>query len=150
MGICGVCCDSCTSGKDQGGGGSRLKTEDMAKITILYLNEGIWEGRQLIPRDWVRRMTSVQFEDSMDASNPDWEDWKCGYGYQVWMCRIPNTFRFDGMYGQFGIVLKDLDASVITTCGECNTEAVLRLVWKYLVPAMEEESLPENLSLIHI
>ncbi|MCB7319319.1 serine hydrolase domain-containing protein [Lacrimispora sp. 210928-DFI.3.58] len=144
LGICGVCCDSCTSGKDQGGGGSRLKTEDMAKITILYLNEGIWEGRQLIPRDWVRRMTSVQFEDSMDASNPDWEDWKCGYGYQVWMCRIPNTFRFDGMYGQFGIVLKDLDASVITTCGECNTEAVLRLVWKYLVPAMEEESLPEN------
>lgn len=137
MGIYGVDCDSCTSGKDQGGGGSRLKTEDMAKITILYLNKGKWNGKQLVPEGWIERMTTMQFEKSMDASNPDWEDWKCGYGFQVWMCQIPNTFRFDGMFGQFGIVLKDYDASVVTTCGEAYTEAVLRLVWKYLVPAMK-------------
>lgn len=137
MGIYGADCDSCTSGKDQGGGGSRLKTEDMAKITVLYLNKGRWNGKQLVPEEWVDRMTSVQFEKSIDASNPDWEDWKCGYGFQVWMCRIPNTFRFDGMFGQFGIVLNDYDASVVMTCGENYTEAVLRLVWKYLVPAME-------------
>ena len=82
-------------------------------------------------------MTTMQCEKSMDASNPDWEDWKCGYGFQVWMCQIPNTFRFDGMFGQFGIVLKDYDASVVTTCGEAYTEAVLRLVCNYLGPAME-------------
>ena len=96
MGIDGVDCDSCTSGKDQGGGGSRLKTEDMAKITILYLNKGKWNGKQLVPEGWIERMTTMQFEKSMDASTPDWEDWKCGYGFQVWLCQIPNTFRIDG------------------------------------------------------
>ena len=54
------------------------------------------------------------------------------------MCQVPNTFRFDGMYGQFGVVLKDYDASVITTCGEPVTQEVLRLIWKYLVPAIRD------------
>ena len=49
--------------------------EDMAKITILYLNKGKWNGKQLVPEDWIERMTTMQFEKSMDASNPDWEDW---------------------------------------------------------------------------
>lgn len=144
MGITGVYCDSCASGRDQSGGGGYLKTEDMAKITILFLNGGVWKGQQLIPKSWIDRMTTIQFEESIDASNPDWEDWRCGYGYQVWMCRIPNTFRFDGLYGQFGIVLKDYDATVITTCGEQYTEAVLRLMWKYLVPAMSDKPLEEQ------
>lgn len=139
LGIADVYCDSCVSGKDQGGGGSRLRTEDMAKITLLYLNGGVWNGKQLIPKSWVERMTAIQFAQSSDASNPDWEDWKQGYGYQVWMCTPANTFRFDGMYGQFGIVLKDYDATVVTTCGEGYTQAILRLVWKYLIPAMSAE-----------
>lgn len=139
LGISGVSCDTCTSGKDQGGGGSHLKTEDMAKIAQLYLNKGCWNGKQLIPEDWVERMTKVQFADSKDGSNPDWEDWKCGYGFQVWMCQVPNTFRFDGMYGQFGVVFKDLDAAVITTCGECVTEEILRLIWKDLFPAIKAD-----------
>lgn len=138
MGIQGVYCDSCASGKDQGGGGSRMKTEDMAKITILLLNGGVWEGQQLVPKDWIDQMTVTQFAESIDASNPDWEDWRCGYGFQVWMCQIPHTFRFDGMYGQFGVVLKDYDASIITTSGENYTQAVLRLMWQYLVPAIEK------------
>lgn len=146
MGIQGVYCDSCASGKDQGGGGSRMKTEDMAKITVLFLNGGMWEGQQLVPKDWIDRMTAVQFEESIDASNPDWEDWRCGYGFQVWMCQIPHTFRFDGMYGQFGVVLKDYDASIVTTCGENYTQAVLRLMWQYLIPAMEEGTAKEDQS----
>ena len=55
------------------------------------------------------------------------------------MCQVPNTFRFDGMYGQFGVVFKDLDTAVITTCGECVTEEILRLIWKDLVPAIKAE-----------
>ncbi|PNV59472.1 hypothetical protein C0033_23780 [Clostridium sp. chh4-2] len=144
MGISGVSCDSCATGKDQGGGGGRLKTEDMAKLTILYLNGGVWNGQQLIPKDWIDRMTVTRFAGCKDKFNPDWEDWRCGYGYQVWMCQIPNTFRFDGLHGQFGVVLKDLDASIITTCGECYTEAVLRLMWKYLVPAVKRPEEIQN------
>ena len=138
LGICGVRFDTCCSGMDQGGGGSFLKTEDMAKITILFLQKGQWNGKQLIPADWIERMTAVQFRNSCDRSNPDWEDWKQGYGFQVWMCQVPDAFRFDGMYGQFGVVLKDYDASIITTCGEAVTEDVLRLMWKYLVPAIRD------------
>lgn len=146
MGISGVYCDSCVSGRDQGGGGSRMKTEDMARLTVLFLNGGVWNGQQLVPESWIDRMTVSQFEKSADGSHPDWKDWRCGYGFQVWMCQPPNTFRFDGMYGQLGVVLKDYDASIITTCGEHDTQSVLRLMWEYLVPAMEEREITEDQS----
>lgn len=146
MGISDVYCEPCANGLAQGGGGSYLKTEDMAKITVLLLNKGKWNGQQLIPESWVERMSSVQWKDSLDAGNPNAKDWSSGYGYQVWQCQIPNSYRLDGLSGQFGVILKDYDATIITTCGELCSEPVLQLVWEYLVPALREDGADEKLS----
>ena len=136
LGIQGISCDSCPSGIDQAGGGGHLKTEDMAKIALLYLQDGVWEGRRILPEGWVDHMSGVQFAGSSDRSHPDWEDWRQGYGFQVWRCAPPDAFRFDGLYGQFGIVLKEYDTVLVTTCGETDTQGLLRLMWKYILPAL--------------
>ena len=146
LGIQGISCDSCPSGIDQAGGGGHLKTEDMAKVALLYLQDGVWEGQRILPEGWADRMSGVQFSDSSDRSHPEWEDWRQGYGFQVWRCTPPNTFRFDGMYGQFGIVLKEYDTVLVTTCGETDTQGLLRLMWKHILPALLKEEQPEKAS----
>ena len=36
----------------------RVRTEDIAKLGQLYLQKGKWNGKQLIPTDWVTLATS--------------------------------------------------------------------------------------------
>ncbi len=55
--------------------GLRLTSRDMLKFGILYLNEGKWESKQIIPKEWV----SESFKSSI--SRPDGGS----YGYQFWV-----------------------------------------------------------------
>ena len=132
-------CDTCASGLDQSGGGMYLNIEDMSKITVLVLQKGMWEGERLISEEWIKRMTAVQYADSIDFTNPEGKDWRSGYGYYLWRCSIPNAYRFDGTCGQYGIILEDYDATITMTCGEMFTAPVLELMWKYLLSALSEK-----------
>lgn len=136
LGIYDVTCDQCPMGVENGGGGCYLRTEDMAKVAQFYLKEGEWNGRQLISKEWIRQAVSVQFKDSYDHMFPYKEDWKCGYGYCFWRCSVPGLYRFDGSFGQFGIVIPQKDAVVVTTASDALPERILAAVWKYIVPAI--------------
>lgn len=127
-----------------GGYGLSIKTEDVAKFGLLYLNHGKWNGKQLVPASWVAAATSRQ---ASNGSDPD-SDWDQGYGYQFWRARH-NIFRGDGAFGQFCIVIPDQDAVVAMTCGTRNLASVMNLVWDKILPAFQPKSLsedPENAS----
>ena len=66
-----------------GGFGLNVRTEDIARFGQLYLQNGEWNGRQLVPSDWVEQATSKQVSNGSDPNN----DWNQGYGYQFWRCR---------------------------------------------------------------
>ena len=66
-----------------GGYGLSVRTEDIARFGQLYLQKGSWQGRQLVPKDWVELATSKQVSN---GSNPK-SDWDQGYGFQFWRCR---------------------------------------------------------------
>ena len=147
LGIEGIDWESSPEGINAGGWGLRVKTEDMAKFGLLYLQKGMWNGKQIIPAAWVEEATSFKIDQAPDAT-PEiraGNDWVQGYGYQFWRSRH-NSYRADGAFGQYIMVIPEKDAVVAITSESPDMQDVMNMVWKYILPAMKEEALPENRS----
>jgi CubicO group peptidase (beta-lactamase class C family) len=126
--------------------GLRLRSEDLAKFGQLLLQQGVWNNKQLIPKEWVKEATSFKIESSGGSNrlSKDENDWTQGYCYQMWRGRN-NTVRLDGMGGQFVVLIPDKDAVVVLTANARNTQDELNLVHNYLIPAIKSNtSLPKN------
>jgi hypothetical protein len=102
----------------------------------LYLQKG--ERKQLVPAG-IEEATTRQ---TANGSSPN-SDWDQGYGYQFWRSRH-NTYRGDGAFGQYCMVMPEYDAVVAITSGVRDMQAVMNLVWNKLLPAMKPNRLPEN------
>lgn len=139
IGISGAWSEDGPDGAACGGWGMRFKTHDLARLGQLYLQDGEWEGAQIISRDWVRQATSAQTK----TDRPGDGDWSQGYGFQFWRCRH-GCYRADGASGQYTVVMPEQDAVVSMTAGLPDMAKQLDLVWKHLLPAMGPEPLPEN------
>ncbi len=103
-------CTTDSQGISDGGNGFAMNVYDMAKIGQLYLNEGVWEGEQIIPQQWVYDSTTVQFERSSGSAD---------YGYQWWVRTFGDNdypaYFAQGHYGQYIFVVPDLELVVIMT-----------------------------------
>ncbi|QDV31548.1 Endo-1,4-beta-xylanase/feruloyl esterase precursor [Planctopirus ephydatiae] len=126
-------------GINYGGFGLMITTEDIARFGLFTLNEGQWNGQQLLPAAWIREATSKHVSN---GSNPQ-SDWEQGYGYQFWRCRH-GAFRGDGKDGQFCIVLPEQDAVIAITAHTSNMQAELNVVWDHLLAAFHEAPLAED------
>lgn len=125
-----------------GGYGLFIRTEDIAKFGQLYLQQGKWNGQQLVPAAWVKQATSKVVENAKDA-NKDKSDWQQGYGFQFWQCRH-GAYRGDGAAGQFCIVLPEQETVIAITADTNNMQAQLNVIWETLLPALQAKPLPEN------
>jgi CubicO group peptidase (beta-lactamase class C family) len=60
----------------------------MARIGYLMLREGNWNGRQLVPKDWVHRIVSI-VTPMYDMNPPSWREYAqgslWGFGYMWWV-----------------------------------------------------------------
>lgn len=79
-----------------------FSTRDMARLGYLALREGRWRDRRVVPRDWMRRITSVV--TPLAAMNPPQRrDGYFGYGYMWWVFDGPRaTGPFAGAYTALG------------------------------------------------
>jgi len=130
---------SSPQGVSAGAYGFSARTEEIANFGVLYLQKGRWNGKQVIPASWVELATSIQ---TANGSAPT-SDWDQGYGFQFWRSRH-NSFRGDGAFGQYCMVIPELDAVVAMTSGVRDMQKVMNLVWDKLLPAMKDRKLPEN------
>jgi CubicO group peptidase (beta-lactamase class C family) len=82
-------------------GGLFLRSEDLARIGLLYLRGGKWGERQIVSRDWVERSVAMQVKD---VNQLGW-----GYGYQWWRLDRAGTEVWAGLgFGeQYLIVLPE-------------------------------------------
>ena len=139
LGVARPAWDASPDGVTLGGYGLRARTEDIAKLGQLYLQKGMWNGRQLLPAGWAEEATARQ---TSNGSNPR-SDWDQGYGYQFWRSRH-GTYRGDGAFGQYMLVLPEHDAVVAITSGVRDMQAVMSLVWERLLPALGPEPLADD------
>jgi CubicO group peptidase (beta-lactamase class C family) len=117
-------------GREQGFSGLHARTEDIAKLGLLYLQRGQWEGVKLIDEKWVAEATSQQVSNPAEP-NPDWRQ---GYGFQFWMSR--HGYRGDGAFGQFCVILPEQDTVIATTAYTLDMQAVLDAIWTRLLPGL--------------
>lgn len=95
-----------------------LSTRDMARIGLLMLNEGEWNGSRVVSSDWTRRLVSVV--TPLHEMNPLYRrDGYFGYGYMWWVWDGPRAVGpFEGAYtargawGQWITVLPAVDMVV--------------------------------------
>ena len=142
LGIVDVVWEESPQSINTGGWGLSLKTEDLAKLGLLFLQKGKWNGKQVLPEGWAEEASSRQVSSvhgTVDAKKmkklAKTSDWAQGYGYQMWRCRN-NAYRADGAYGQYILIIPDKDAVIVITANLPNMQAELNLIWKYLLPAL--------------
>jgi len=135
LGFSDVTTETCPKGIHAGGFGMSVTTEDIAKFGLLYLQEGMWNGQQVVPSWYIHEATSKQI-DNHHATDPDWAQ---GYGYQFWRSRN-NSYRADGMFAQFSIIIPDHNAVVVTTAGVIEQQDLLNIIWNELLPGLSADS----------
>lgn len=117
-----------------GWGDLSLHPRDMAKIGYLFFNQGEWDGRQIVSRDWVAAATVAQ---TPQAAGED------PYGYGWWINPdIEGSYRADGRGGQYIIVLPEWDLIVVTTGGGFAIDQIGEGLLASLVDM--ENPLPDN------
>jgi len=145
LGIVGATWEQSPLGIDVGGWGLEVKTEDMAKLGQFYLQKGQWNGKQLLPREWIEEASAAQVpslpagqkKEDLKIEAKD-SDWLQGYGYQLWRSRH-YSFRADGANGQFILILPEKNTVIVTTANIQNMQAELNLIWEHLLSGLMDE-----------
>ena len=123
------------------GGGLALRTRDMARFGLLYLNKGKWGGKQVIPEDWIQE----SFTKHVDFGNPDQD--VIGYGYLWWIQRpdpMGNVKEYiyaaRGAHGQYIFIMPEHDMVVAinadTKSGE-QQRNIVNILYNHILPAVE-------------
>jgi len=90
-----------------GGFAMNLRPRDMARFGYLYLNQGYWDGQQVISPEWIQQSTSAQIHTGMGVE----------YGYLWWVHLRSDrpTFEAIGYGGQSIYIAPNLDLVVVVT-----------------------------------
>jgi hypothetical protein len=121
-----------------GGYGLHLRPRDLANFAFLYLHNGLWEGKQLLPARWVADSTKqhIQKEDGS------------GYGYLWTVYPKAGHYAALGLGGQQIHIYPAKNLIVIVTAGlEAYAEApeIERMLNEYILPSIQVDApLAEN------
>jgi len=94
----------------------RIKPRDMVKFGNMVLNNGKYEGKQVVPESWINEMTTTKISTNNDVPHgPE-------YGYQIWLGTTSGHryYMAMGWGGQFIIIVPDLQLIVTATCWMSN------------------------------
>jgi len=114
----------------------QMKPRDMAKFGFLYLNNGVWDGQQIISSQWIKESTRKHIDATLVP----------GYGYQWWIVN-PGIYTAIGHQGQFIMIVpkKNLLAVFTSSLAQEDFYTPLGLLASYIVPAVKSSTpLAEN------
>jgi CubicO group peptidase (beta-lactamase class C family) len=121
----------------KGGYDLRMTTLSMAKFGFLFLNNGTWDGEQILSEDWVQTSTS-----SISTVND-----YTGYGYQWWTTPELGIYSARGLYGQYIFVIPEQDI-VVAFSSNIRSGAYPHenLVARFILPAATSLNERESIS----
>ncbi|MCP4896112.1 MAG: serine hydrolase [bacterium] len=132
-----------SQGAPFGGHGLWLRAEDMARLGVLFLQDGQWGGEQVISPSWVAEASSAKI--LLNASFGPLQ--AIDYGYLWWLDRNVRggAFLAWGFAGQFVFCVPELDLVIVASSDgevgwdEANDqeEAVLNLIVNEVLPAVQ-------------
>jgi CubicO group peptidase (beta-lactamase class C family) len=127
LGITNIYWETDGSGIPNGGWGLEITPRDMAKFGYLYLNDGVWDGQQIVPDDWVR--------ESVGHGVSVGDGWR--YGYQWWIYPPLGAYAAVGLGAQLIVVIPDLEMVVVFTAELNDSSALFELIEDFIVPAAQ-------------
>jgi CubicO group peptidase (beta-lactamase class C family) len=135
LGIENALWESDPQGVNDGWGDLYLHPHDMAKIGYLWLNAGVWDGEQIIPREWVKASVTPQMTETGEDDV---------YGYGWWLSRGNDltVYSANGRGGQHIKVVPEWNLIAVTTGGGFDFSDIDPLVVPTLVDM--EKPLPAN------
>lgn len=115
-----------------GGSSTRFTPRDMARFGYLYLKEGLWDGKQIVSKEWVEKSQQKHIKRKYI------EDYF--YGYHWWVSD-QNTYSAVGYAGQWITVVPEQNLVVIFTNDFAEGENLQwntpeRLLNTYIIPAI--------------
>src|SRR5260370_3945672 len=118
LGIEGEQWDLAPDGINPGCNGRTSKAEDLVKFGVLHLHRGVWEGKRILPADWIESATRRRGAD--------------GYGYH-WVTGTQGEFFAMGLFGQLIGVFPGFDAVIVINSAIQHTDACSRI----LIPLLQ-------------
>jgi CubicO group peptidase (beta-lactamase class C family) len=97
-------------------GGLNVIARDYARFGLLLLNNGQWQGEQLVSKEWISEATTAQSDYLKSANN------KLGYGYQIWLPPEAESGEFFcvGVYGQYIYVNQQENIVIVKNSADKN------------------------------
>lgn len=113
--------DQSVDGVDAGGWGLKLTITDIAKISYMFMNKGMYGDKRILSEDWINKSCTPFNKKLYPIFSRD-----CHYGYQTWIDYYlsETTYRFTGLYGQHSFMLPQYDAVVVMTARD-NRDKIL-------------------------
>jgi len=122
------------------GGGLKGIPRDMLKIGITFLNNGVYDGKQIISKQWVEK-SSTPFGNNIGINIPGTDSKRFGYSYSWWIKEYSEsdiyTYRAGGWGGQRIIVLPEVNSIIVFTGGNyTSTVRTSKILERYILPAI--------------
>lgn len=129
LGIHDVSWETSPLGVTLGCAGLSISNEELSRFGQLLLQKGQWNGRQLVPVEWIDFATRKQIDNE---GGPDWSQ---GYGCQFWICRH-DAYRADGAHGQLCVMIPGKEAVIAINSEEDDMQGILDVVWEEILPQL--------------
>lgn len=130
-------------GVEAGGWGLQMTLEQMAKFTLVYLQNGMWDGKQVIPQSWLD-VCQKKYIELVPCNIHE----GTSYGYQMWLNDNPHYIRFDGLYGQISVIFPEYNAFIVFNGNDTREFEYIRMIYEYFprafVDGIEEKSESEQ------
>jgi CubicO group peptidase (beta-lactamase class C family) len=122
-------------------GGLKITPRDMVKVGATFLNNGVWNGKQIVSGQWVEK-SAISYRGNKGINVPGTDQKNVGYSYSWWTKSFSdsdkriNVFYALGWGGQHIMGFPELNAVVVTTGGTYTSSTkTFTLLEKYIIPA---------------